>query len=363
MPPVALGQAEAGIVGQTGRAVGNIGHRRHDIGSLAIPGGVPQLLGVPRAQSDRHAVVLVAAAPAAVAAFDDVDPACLVAVIGVVVAGEEIAVLVEGELLGIAQTGRDNLQLRAVGITAQHGTGVGTRHGPALGLDVEAAIAAAEIDFAVRAKAQSVHVMTDEGDMHAIAVMQQAALASNPDALRVAEQPEIGNAGVPDVAVAGQQAGADTVGQVVKAVREDRGPIGLAAAGRIFQEADTLVLDGPLGQVLADMLLHHGDAILDGAAGKVVVEPVHMVAHIRHAVVQPERLGHVEAILKINAKAHRIGQQRLRSEQAGLEAPGHLNAFAGEAGFVGERGDLGCIGSRTCRFLFRRRATNNQENR
>src|SRR5439155_12206304 len=160
---VALGQAEAGIVGQTGVAVCNKQQTGYDIGSLAVPGGLPQLLGIPRAQSDRHAVVLVAAAPAAVAAFDDVDPACLVAVIGVVVAGEEIAVLVEGELLGIAQAGRDNLQLRAVGITAQHGTGVGTRHGPALGLDVEAAIAAAEIDFAVRAKAQSVHVMTDEG--------------------------------------------------------------------------------------------------------------------------------------------------------------------------------------------------------
>ena len=116
-----LGQARAGIVRQARRAVGEVGDRRHDVGRLAGVVRVPDLLAVQRAAVGQ---VLVGHPPAAVAPFDDVDPAGLVAAVGVVVAGEEVAVVVERQLLRIAQAGGEHLQVRAIELAAQHRAGL-----------------------------------------------------------------------------------------------------------------------------------------------------------------------------------------------------------------------------------------------
>ena len=71
------------------------------------------------------AAFLVADAPAVVSPFDNVDQSGWVAVVGVVVAGEEIAVLVEDELLRIAQARGIQFQPGAVGIAAEDGAGFG----------------------------------------------------------------------------------------------------------------------------------------------------------------------------------------------------------------------------------------------
>ena len=76
-----------------------MGQRRDDPGGLAIVGGVPELFAVPRA-AILH--VLKRHVPARVAPWEDMDEPGLVAPVGVVVDGEQIAEIVEGELLRIA---------------------------------------------------------------------------------------------------------------------------------------------------------------------------------------------------------------------------------------------------------------------
>ena len=48
-------------------------------------------------------------APAGVSVLDEIDPACAVATIRVVVAGEEVAVVIEDELLRVAEACTEEL--------------------------------------------------------------------------------------------------------------------------------------------------------------------------------------------------------------------------------------------------------------
>lgn len=115
-------QAGAGIVGQTRRAVADVRQRRQQIRGGVRVFEMPEPLGIPRPHLRQP---LPADAPAEVRAFHDVMPARLVAAVAVVVGGEEIAKFVEGQLLRIAQTARDDFQFRAVGIAAKDTAAVG----------------------------------------------------------------------------------------------------------------------------------------------------------------------------------------------------------------------------------------------
>ena len=87
-------EAGAGVVGDAGRAVLNVADRGQQIGGLFGMPGVPELLGVPRAGGAPRGM-LVSDPPAAVAVFHEVHEPFLVALVGVVVAGEQVAVFVE----------------------------------------------------------------------------------------------------------------------------------------------------------------------------------------------------------------------------------------------------------------------------
>src|SRR5262249_43426948 len=124
---VTLRQSGGPVVeAETGRAGAEIGERRHDIGRLLRrPRRMPDLLGVEGSTIAQTAAVLIAGAPAAVAAGDDIGEAHLVAAVAVVVDGEEIAVLIEGEFLRIAQAGGDDFQIGAVEFTTKDSAAIG----------------------------------------------------------------------------------------------------------------------------------------------------------------------------------------------------------------------------------------------
>jgi len=113
--------------------------------------------------------VLIADAPAGVAAFDDVDEALHVAHVAVVVAGEEIANLVEEEVLGIAEAGGEEFDVGAVEIAAEDGAGIGGGDGVGGRDDVGAAVADAVVEFAVGADDEAVHVVAGEVEADAVA--------------------------------------------------------------------------------------------------------------------------------------------------------------------------------------------------
>ena len=110
----------------------------------------------------------------------------------------------------------------------------------------------------------------------------------------------------------------------------------------------------------AELALHHGDAVGDGAAGEVVVEPVHVAAVVGDAVVQAERLGDVEAALLVEGEADGVGQHRLGGEEIDLEAVGDLDALLGLHPLVGGRGDFRLIGRRAGSVSDRRRSDGEQ---
>jgi hypothetical protein len=108
---VALGQARAGVVRAAAGAAGDVRDRRDHVrrGVLLLEVGQP--LGQPRAGRLGGLDVLVADAPASVAAFYDVNPPRRVAVVAVVVASEQVAVVVEHQLLRVAQARGEDLDV------------------------------------------------------------------------------------------------------------------------------------------------------------------------------------------------------------------------------------------------------------
>src|SRR2546422_8805576 len=89
MIPVLVWQAGPGIEAQPRRTVGDVRDRGNDVGGLPFERRIPESLGVPRTTRIGAFQKLVADAPAAVAAFDQVNPARLVAAAGIGVAGEQ----------------------------------------------------------------------------------------------------------------------------------------------------------------------------------------------------------------------------------------------------------------------------------
>jgi hypothetical protein len=108
---------------------------------------VPNLFAIERPAVGK---VLVRHPPASFHSLDDVNDARSIAGVGVVVDREEIAKFVEREFLRIAKSGCEELQLAAVAIAAQHGSGVGIREQAVGRLDMQAAVADGEVNFSVR---------------------------------------------------------------------------------------------------------------------------------------------------------------------------------------------------------------------
>src|SRR5690242_3271828 len=102
---------------------------------------MPQLLGIPRSAWRGRRDELVTDAPAAIAPFHQVNEAGLIAGVGIVFAGEQVAVFVERQLLWIAQARGKNFQLRAIGVTAQHRAAIRQIEELAILLDAQATVA------------------------------------------------------------------------------------------------------------------------------------------------------------------------------------------------------------------------------
>src|SRR5690606_33033754 len=109
--------------------------------------------------------------------IDDIHPALAVALVGVVIAGEEIAVFVESKFLRIAQTARDDFHVGAVWLAAEDGAFV--RKGEDLAFlrgDVCTTVAKGEVEAAIRSENEPVHVVPRVGETHAIPEGERFAL-------------------------------------------------------------------------------------------------------------------------------------------------------------------------------------------
>ena len=132
MIPVGLAQGCAGIVDQASWADRIIRQRRCDVSGLVGMGRHPQVLvhprvvvGLPGDGIPTRVAKLPVQPPARIAALGNVDEALpLLPQVAIVVHGEEVAIVIEGDFLRVAQACGIDLQIRSVGVHSQNTSGV-----------------------------------------------------------------------------------------------------------------------------------------------------------------------------------------------------------------------------------------------
>ena len=325
---VRTAERRAGVVRESAWAVADVGERRDDVRRLALEVRLPQALVVPRPAQVGLGDPLVRLPPAGVHAFDHVHEARLVAAVGVVVDGPQLAVLVEHELLRIAQAGREDLEVRAVEVAAQHRSvelvaqprTVRLRH-------AETTVAAGEIELAIGADAQAVQVMSDEREADAVARAQHALGVRHVIAIRVFELPQARHAGRVDLAFVLEHARDDPVRRGAELIGVDRARIREAVTVGVPHPLHALaVLRVRALELIAEMLGEVRDAIFDRPTREVVVEPVHVVADVVDAALETIRLGDVHLALVRHVHRDGIREVWLRGPQLHREAVGRLHA-------------------------------------
>jgi hypothetical protein len=189
-----------------------------------------------------------------------------------------------------------------------------------LGHNVRAAIAHREIQFAVRSHAQSVQIMAEESHAHAEPLEERLLRVGHAVLVLIAKRPQVRDVGVVDRAVAREQAGANSLLDAIEAVGINGGMIGFAVVVLIPDKPHPIGLLGIIDDALALVAFHDLDPLVDGRAGKFLVQPAHVLANVRHAGMETKCFGDKEAPFLIDGERDGIGQQRFRSEQLDLES-------------------------------------------
>ena len=336
---VAVVETGAGVVGEAGGTVLDVADGGKDVGGGVLGAGLPELFGEPRTVFVDERV-LVADAPAAVAALDDMDEALFVALVAIVVAGEEVAVFGKREGLGIAEAAGEHFELGAVRVAAIHGTFVGGVGEGAVGaLGVGAAVAVGEIEFAVGAEDEAVKIVAGKIETHAVAA---ADFLARLGFLFAGEFPDAGDAGEVNAAAAGEDAGGDAVERGVETLGVEGGFGGDAGAVGVFEEADALGLDGKFFDALGPEVAGDGGGLVfEGAVGELVFEGPHVVADIEDAGAVAVGLGDEDAALFVEVEGDGIGEHGLGGPEGGDEAGRELHALERLLALVGGGRDFG----------------------
>ena len=200
-------QAGAWVGREARRPRAGMRDRRQAPGGLALALGVPDLFAVPR---PAVVEVLKRHLPAHFGTRHEMHDAGLVAGVGVVVDGEQVAEVVEGELLGVSHAPGEDLQVTAVGLAAKHRAAARIMIDAAVVLDAVAAVADGEVDAAVRTEGEAVQVVAPVGHASAIAGRKHVAFdggaVGSVVAIQVAEPVEAGDARQVDIPAAGEDA-------------------------------------------------------------------------------------------------------------------------------------------------------------
>jgi len=172
------------------------------------------------------------------ATLRQINPARRVATVRVVVAGPEVAELIEDQFLRIAQACSEDFQIRAVGIAAIDDAGLAVLDDFALLVfDVGAAITDAEVDSSFGTESQAMQVVSDKGHTNSITVMEHLRVIGNAVTIGIADCPQIRNTRVVNGSVVFENPRSGTVQQVMKSAGQNRVEINPAVAVRILQHA------------------------------------------------------------------------------------------------------------------------------
>ena len=335
----------AGIKSAAGRPVADMGDRRSHVHLVGVFFHRHDIFHQQRAGRFGFGDVLIPHAPTAVGSFDDVEPLGRVTVVGVVVAGIQIAVIVEAEFLRIAQAVGENFQVRAVRVAAQHTAHVGIDQLLSLfGGDVETAIATREIELAIRPETQAVQVMAFKAVPHAVTGRHDFSLIAHAGLFVVAQHPQVRHVAEIDIPLPLQHAGGDAVFERVKSIGPDDGLIASPAAGTVFQQSDAVRVLRQFLPAIRPMPLDHRAAVRHHPAGQILVDPVVDVANIQNpAAAKTIGLDHPDAPARIDAHRHRIDQLRLGGPGGDLQIRRLLKMRDRLLGFIESRRHFGII--------------------
>ena len=338
MVVVTAREAGAGIEGHAARTRAGVAERRQMPRGLAGVGQVPEAFGVPRTREFHALHVLITNAPAVVGALDDLQPARAVADVGVVVAHEEIAAVIEGQRHGIAQAPREQLGIGAVEIAAEDAAAVGAGERAAVALHMKTAVAHAEVKFAVGAEAQAVQLMARVAEVNTETVQEGFAL--DAFARLIFEPPDIGRDGEPDVAIPREHALGGAGEGFVETTGEHGRVLGLAVAIAVLEEADDFgdALAGGRGGVGPEPA---HDVVRERRVrgrGEVVIEPVEVRKDRADVVRKAMALADEEAAFFINAERDGVLEVGFVRDELDLEAGSVGEFFQGALGLLARRG-------------------------
>ena len=137
--------------------------------------------------------------PAAVATFNEVNEAREIARIAIIIASKKIPMFVKGEFFGVPDADGENFKVGAIGVTPHNRSVFGLGElGAFLGLDVNRPVSNGEVEFAVWAEAQAVHIVATEGKFYAESAEELFFDIGNAVVVFIGKVPEVGNASIPD---------------------------------------------------------------------------------------------------------------------------------------------------------------------
>lgn len=238
----------------------------------------------------------------------------------------------------------ENFESGAVGEAAHNGTGVGLVDETAVkGLDMDTAIADGEIEPAVGAFAEPVEVVSEEIDVNTESGIQDLAGIGVSVAVFILEFPEVGNAGVVEIAAIHENARADAGEGVAEAVGVDGCLVGVAVTIGVDDLANAILGVAIGGELIAEVSFHGDQTVINGAVGEVIDEPVGVIAHIGDAVLMAVGFGDIEVALFVHVKTYRIGQHGFGGEEIDFEIGRNPDLLHFFVGLIGGRSDVGFI--------------------
>lgn len=227
---------------------------------------------------------MISLAPTGIAPFNDIDPAGWITVIGIVIAGEQIAVVVEDQLLWIAQAEGEDFQMRAIQIAAIDCAGIRIVHRASVDqrFGIGAAIAHREIELVIRPDAQAVQIVAEKRDVNAVTGGELLADIGDAVTIRILQQIKGRYVSEIDIAMKRHHARRQTRFHGIEAGGKDRRLVGLAGSLAVPDQPNAIGVIGEMTGVGTHLSLEQIDAIFHTPRGKIVSEPIHVVTNVQH---------------------------------------------------------------------------------
>ena len=276
--------------------------------------------------------ILPVGAPARVHVPDDVDKAFLLTrAIRVVVDSKDIAELIEGDFLHVAEAAGVDLKVRTVGITAEQGSVVGVFEMKAFFRSrAKALVADGPVDTSVRTDGEAVHVVTGIGEMGAESVGDGFSGVGLSIVVGVSQFPNIGDDGGINVTFVMKNACGDPTDFVGEIFGVDGSLIGESVPIGVLNEVDSfgerfeicqivlavfvVIFDATFVGVAVfgnELLMVEGPLIVGGFKTEVGGNPVAVLPDIEVVGFAPLGLRNVSPALVVEGNGNRVGNRKV----------------------------------------------------